>query len=117
MYGSGPREGVGYPAVSLLADARVLCSACRASLSLGTLQPVGLMDRGGRAMSSGCLGAEDSAIYVGYGRLPSHISRHRVGSLALVVTMCLQMTDEARKRSIYIRTLVVATRRGGGQGV
>jgi hypothetical protein len=105
------------PVVSPLADMKSVCSTWRASLSLGPLQPVGLMVGGGRVPPPGCLGAEGFARYVCCGRLPSHISKRRVGSLVLVVTRCLRVADEARKRSIYIRTLVVATWRGGGQGV
>ena len=35
----------------------------------------------------------------------------------LVVTRYLRMTDEAQKNSRYIRPILVATRRGVGQGV
>jgi len=120
MYGSGPRGGGGEWAthvVSPMDDVRGVCSTRRASLSLGPLQPVGLMARGGRVLPPICLWAEGSARYACYGRLPSRILRRRVGSLALVVTRCFRMADKARKRSINIHFLVVATRRGGGRGV
>ena len=94
-----------------------MCSTWRAMLPPWLLQPVGLVDRGGRALPPGCPRAEGSAICVCYGRLPSHILRRRAGSLGLVVIRWLQRADEAKKSSIYIRPLLVVTRRGVGQGV
>jgi hypothetical protein len=108
-----PRGGGGAaPLMRPLADVGGMCSTWRVPLSPGLLQPFGLLAGGGRALPPRCHGAEGFARYVCYVRLPSHIVRRRVGSMALLVTRCLRMADEAQKSSRYIRPLLVATRRG-----
>jgi hypothetical protein len=83
------------PVVSPLIEVRGVLSTWRALLSSRLLQPVWLMARGGRALPQWHLGAIGYARYVCYGRLPSHISRRRVGSFGLVATRFLHRADDA----------------------